>query len=179
MFAQDDWKIRNDLTLNLGLRTEIFGAFHDNLCHIGNLDPSLASAGDFPFVYPSCVKGLNLAGLTGSANDTTLKNNYSTGIGPRIGLAYDVLGRHTTTVRAGYGIYYVREDVGNVDQLSFQAPFLPVAFGGGAVGCLGSFFSANAGARLPKSQSECLTASWHSRPDFRALPLCISRLPGR
>ncbi|MGH9742857.1 MAG: TonB-dependent receptor domain-containing protein, partial [Candidatus Acidiferrum sp.] len=144
VFAQDDWKIRNDLTLNLGLRTEIFGAFHDDLCHIGNLDPSLANAGEYPFIYPSCVKGLNLAGLSGSANDTTLNNNYSTGLGPRIGLAYDVLGHHNTTIRAGYGIYYVREDVGNVDQLSFQAPFLPVAFGGGPAGCLGTFFSSDA-----------------------------------
>jgi len=146
VFAQDDWKIRNDLTLNLGLRTEIFGAFHDNLCHIGNLDPSLANQGEYPFIYPSCVMGLNLAGLSGSANDTTLNNNYSTGIGPRIGLAYDFLGHHNTTIRAGFGIYYVREDVGNVDQLSFQAPFLPVAFGGGNPGSLGNFFLTGANA---------------------------------
>jgi len=141
VFAQDDWKIRNDLTLNLGVRTEIFGAFHDNLCHIGNLNPVLANQGVYPFIYPSCVNSLNLAGLSGNANDTTLNNNYSTGIGPRIGLAYDLFGHHDTTIRAGYGIYYVREDVGNVDQLSFQAPFLPVAFGGGNPGCLGTFFS--------------------------------------
>jgi hypothetical protein len=141
IFAQDDWKVRPNLTLNLGLRSEWFGAFHDNLCHIGNLDPALANAGQFPFVYPSCVNKLNLAGLSGSANDTTYNNNYSTGLGPRIGLAYDFGGRHTTTLRAGYGIYYVREDVGTVDQLSFQTPFLPVAFGGGAPGCMGSFFS--------------------------------------
>src|SRR5580700_5970909 len=150
VFAQDDWKIRNDLTLNLGLRTEIFGAFHDNLCHIGNLDPSLANQGDYPFIYPSCVQGLNLAGLSGSANNTTLNNNYSTGLGPRIGLAYDFLGHHNTTIRAGYGIYYVREDVGNVDQLSFQAPFLPVAFGGGGPGSLGNFFLTGANA-LPQA----------------------------
>ncbi len=144
VFAQDDWKVRNDLTLNLGLRTEIFGAFHDDLCHIGNLDPNLANAGAFPFIYPSCVNSLGLSGLTGNANSTTLNNNYSTGLGPRVGLAYDVLGHHTTTVRAGFGIYYVREDVGDVDQLSFQAPFLPVAFGGGPPGCLSTFFSADA-----------------------------------
>ena len=144
IFAQDDWKIRPDLTLNLGLRTEIFGAFYDNLCHIGNIDPSLANAGQFPFLYPTCVNNLNLAGLTGAANTTTLNNNYSTGLGPRIGLAYDLFGHHTTTLRAGYGIYYVREDVGDVDQLSFQTPFLPVAFAGGPPGCLGTFFSANA-----------------------------------
>src|SRR5580704_12476031 len=118
VFAQDDWKIRPNLTLNLGLRAEIFGAFHDDLCHIANLDPSLANAGEFPFIYPSCVNKLNLAGLTGAANDTTFNNNYSTNLGPRIGLAYDLFGHHNTTIRAGYGIYYVREDVGTADQLS-------------------------------------------------------------
>jgi hypothetical protein len=140
-FAQDDWKIRNELTLNLGVRTEVFGGFYDNLCHIGNLDPTLANQGQFPFVYPSCVKSLSLAGLTGNASRTTYNNDYSTNIGPRVGLAYDLFGKHTTTIRGGFGIYYVREDVGTVDQLSFQAPFLPVAFGGGPPNCLGLFFS--------------------------------------
>jgi len=146
VFVQDDWKATHDLTLNLGLRTEFFGAFYDGLCHIGNFDTSLATAGNFPYVYPSCVNQLNLPGLSGSANNTTYHNNYSTGIGPRIGLAYDIAGHHTTTLRAGYGIYYVREDVGTVDQLSFQTPFLPVAFGGSLPGCLSTFFSANAPA---------------------------------
>src|SRR5205823_13106200 len=71
---------------------------------------------------------------------TTFTNDYTTGLGPRIGLAYDLFGRHTTTVRAGYGIYFVREDVGTADQLSFQAPFLPVAFGGGGPGSFANFF---------------------------------------
>jgi hypothetical protein len=158
VFAQDDWKIRPNLTLNLGLRTEIFGAFHDDLCHIGNLDPVLANAGKFPFIYPSCVNNLKLAGLTGNANSTTFNNNYATNIGPRVGLAYDLLGHHHTTIRAGYGIYYVREDVGTADQLSFETPFLPVAFGGGLPGCLSTYFSKNAPA-------SCLPAGATSNPN--------------
>jgi hypothetical protein len=158
VFAQDDWKMRPNLTLNLGLRAEMFGAFHDDLCHIGNLDPALANAGKFPFIYPSCVNKLNLSGLTGSANGTTFNNNYATNIGPRIGIAYDLFGHHNTTLRAGYGIYYVREDVGAADQLSFETPFLPVAFGGGLPGCLSTYFSKNAPA-------SCLPAGTTSNPN--------------
>jgi hypothetical protein len=174
-FVQDDWKIRHDLTLNLGLRTEMFGAFHDNLCHIGNLDPSLAAQGDFPFVYPSCVNKLNLAGLSGNANSTTYDNNYSTGLGPRVGLAYDVFGHHTTTIRAGFGIYYVREDVGTVDQLSFQAPFLPVAFGGSAPGCMGSIYSTTPPAGCPNPNPNGLPQAGTLDPSF--VP-CLSVFQG-
>jgi len=166
VFAQDDWKIRHDLTLNLGLRTEIFGGFHDNSCHIGNLDPALANQGQFPFIYPSCVKGLNLAGLSGNAKSTTYNNNYSTGYGPRVGLAYDLFGHHTTTIRAGFGIYYVREDVGTVDQLSFQAPFLPVAFGGSPAGCMGSIYSQTPPAGCPNPNPNGLPNAGTLDPTF-------------
>jgi hypothetical protein len=149
-FVQDDWKARPNLTLNLGLRTEVMGAFYDNLCHIGNLDVDLANAGTYPFINGGCANKLNLTGLTGSGNNTTLKNNYSTGLAPRVGFAYDLFGRHNTTIRGGYGIYFVREDVGTVDQLSFQAPYLPVAFGGGAPGSLSNFFETGINA-LPQA----------------------------
>ena len=141
VFAQEDWKARPDLTVNLGLRTEFLGAWHDNDCHIGNIESSLTKSGTFPFIYPSCVNKLGVPGLTGTAAGSTFGNSVATGLGPRIGFAWDVGGKHNTTVRAGYGIYYVREDVGAVDQLSFQAPFLPIAFAGGAAGSLTNFFS--------------------------------------
>ena len=175
VFVQDDWKAARDLTLNLGLRTEVFGAFHDGDCHIGNLDPNLASQGDFPFLYPSCVNSLNLSGLSGNSSVTTYDNNYSTGIGPRLGLAYDVFGHHTTTIRAGYGIYYVREDVGTVDQLSFQTPFLPVAFGGSPAGCMGSIYSQNPPAGCPNPNPNGLPQAGTLDPTF--VP-CLSVFQG-
>ena len=143
-FAQDDWKATHNLTLNLGLRAEINGAFYDKLCHIGNIDESLAAANEYPMIYGGCANHLGVPGLTGKGSDTTFKNAYTTGLAPRIGLAYDLGGHHTTTVRAGYGIYYVREDVGTADQLSFQAPYLPITFGALNPGCLNEFFSPNA-----------------------------------
>ena len=177
-FAQDDWKIRHDLSVNLGIRTELFGGFHDDLCHIGNLDPSLAAQGQFPFVYPSCVNRLGLAGLSGSAKSTTYNNNYSTGLGPRIGLAYDVFGHHTTTIRAGFGIYYVREDVGTVDQLSFQAPFLPVAFGASAPGCMGSIYSQTPPPGCPNPNPNGLPLAGTLDPAFVPCLAVFQGFPG-
>ena len=143
-FVQDDWKARSNLTLNLGLRTEIMGAFYDKACHIGNFDLARANSGQYPFIYGGCAKGLKVAGLTGGGNDTTVKNNYSSTIGPRVGFAWDLFNDHKTSLRGGFGMYYVREDVGTVDQLSFQAPFLPIAGLGNNAGCLSAFFSPNA-----------------------------------
>jgi len=140
-FAQDDWKASKSLTFNLGLRVEINGAFHDNLCHIGNIDETLASQNVYPMVYGGCAKSLNVPGLVGSGNDSTTRNEYSTGLAPRIGLAYNLGGSDKTVVRAGYGIYYVREDVGSVDQISFQAPFLPIVFFGSGPGGFTNFFA--------------------------------------
>jgi hypothetical protein len=127
LFAQDDFRATKSLTLNLGFRTEMLGAPYDESCRIGNAEPELANTTGQPFVYPKCVNKYNLAGLTGTQERSSLSNNYATVLEPRIGLAYDVLGHHTTSVRAGYGIYSVREDLGAVDNLSFSPPFFPIA----------------------------------------------------
>lgn len=177
-YAQDQWKLRSDFTLNYGLRTEILGAFHDNLCHIGNLDPALASKGQYPFIFGSCAKSLNIAGLNPTGSNTTYHNDYATGLAPRIGFAWDLFGRHTTSLRGGYGIYYVREDVGSVDQLSFQAPFLPVAFGGGAPGCAGSFFSANPLPGCPNPNPNALPNAGVIHPNFIPCLALFQGFPG-
>ena len=136
VFVQDDWKATPTLTLNLGLRTEFLGAWTDKNCHIGNIESDLTKSGAYPFIYPSCVNKLGVAGLSGNAAGSTFRNSVSTGWGPRIGFAYDVFGHHNMTVRGGYGIYYDREDIGAVDQLSFQSPFIPIVFFGQTKGLL-------------------------------------------
>ncbi|HXW15325.1 MAG TPA: hypothetical protein VEN79_12520, partial [Terriglobia bacterium] len=124
-FVQDDYRIRKDLTLNLGFRNEFVGAPYDLLCHTGNTDPALANVTGQPYVYPKCVDNFHLTGLSGTLNQAGLNNEYATVWEPRIGFAYDVGGHHTTSLRAGYGIYSVREDLGAVDNLAITPPAYP------------------------------------------------------
>jgi hypothetical protein len=126
VFAQDDYKATGRLTLNLGFRLELVGAPYDKLCQIANVDTTAASTGQ-PFVYGSCVSRFDIPGFTGNLNRTLLRNNYATVPEPRIGFAYDLFGNHRTVVRGGYGIYANREDIGAVDNLSFNPPFLVVS----------------------------------------------------
>ena len=91
-FVQDDWKVNTDLTLNLGLRYDIFTAPTERFDRQSNLDPatrSIQMAGD------------NAPGGRDLAN--TDKNNF----GPRIGFAYSGFKSDKTLVlRGGYGVLY-------------------------------------------------------------------------
>ena len=91
-FVQDDWKVNQDLTLNLGLRYDIFTAPTERFDRQSNFDPAtktIQMAGD------------NAPGGRDLAN--TDKNNF----GPRIGFAYSGLKEDKTLVlRGGYGILY-------------------------------------------------------------------------
>jgi len=124
-YVQDDYKVSRNFTANLGLRWDLMSAPQDALHHMANVIPGLMAQGLSPFVYPKSVGGLNIAGLTGNGSETLRSNSYSSNFGPRIGFAYDVLGKHTTSVRGGYAIYYERESLGIAEQLGGQAPFTP------------------------------------------------------
>ncbi len=143
-FGQDDFRITQTLTLNLGLRVEWVGAAYDDLCHLGNTVLDNANTIGQPFVFPTCVSKYGFQGFSGTENSAALGNEYATVPEPRIGFAYDFAGKHNTVIRGGYGIYSVREDIGAVDNLSFTAPFYPLsggpstplAAGGLGMGCL-------------------------------------------
>ena len=143
-FAQDDYRVSKTLTLNLGFRNEFNGAPYDTLCHTGNTIPSLANTTGQPYVYPKCVNKFGLSGITGTLNQAGLGNEYATVWEPRIGFAYDVGGRHTTSLRGGYGIYSVREDLGAADNLAITPPTYPflVGFDPGA-GTLANLFASS------------------------------------
>ncbi|HEX8180524.1 MAG TPA: TonB-dependent receptor [Pyrinomonadaceae bacterium] len=91
-FVQDDWKARSDLTLNLGLRYDIFTAPTERFNQQANFEPAtrtLVLAGE------NAPGGRDLA--------FTDKNNF----GPRIGFAYSGFRSDKKLVlRGGYGILY-------------------------------------------------------------------------
>jgi hypothetical protein len=153
-FAQDDFRVRPDLTVNLGVRNEFIGAPYDLLCHTGNTNPDLAITTGQPYVWPKCVDKFGLSGVTGTLNQAGLNNEYATVFEPRIGFAYDLGGHHTTSIRGGYGIYSVREDLGAADNLAISPPaypfgvdVLPAVFGtcAATASCLANLFTANTG----------------------------------
>lgn len=98
-FAQDDWKVTPRLTLNLGIRYDIYTNPIENKNQLSNFDLATGQ--------------LLLAGVDGNSRSlvATDKNNF----GPRIGFAYDLFGQGKTILRGGFGIFYFldRGGIGN------------------------------------------------------------------
>jgi Carboxypeptidase regulatory-like domain/TonB dependent receptor len=107
-YFQADWKARRNLTLNMGLRYEIFGAPYEKYNRVA--EPDLAAA-------PNAV--LLFAGVNGVPRGFyhAQKDNVS----PRIGLAY--LLNQKTVARAAYGIFFLAPQMINPFVMSSQPPF--------------------------------------------------------
>jgi len=115
LFAQDEWRLRGNLTLNLGVRYEYVSPYTEANNRIVNLDVAPAGAAVLP-VQPG------QAGLNGSRFPGTLLNPDRNNFAPRLGIAWKARGK--TVIRAGYGINYSTSAYqGIVQQLAFQPPF--------------------------------------------------------
>lgn len=107
---QDDWKITNKLTLNLGLRYEISYPKEESNHQNTNFNPSIPNPG-----AGNLLGALEFAGDgPGRSGKKRFQDTRYNGFGPRIGLAYQLTS--STVLRAGSAIYYqaMRED-GNAD----------------------------------------------------------------
>jgi hypothetical protein len=108
LFANDNWKVRSNLTVTLGLRWDFDGPLSEKYGRLTGFDPSLYSydaTTDTITGSGLVIAGNNKTAGTPGASDTLMKN-HQYGFAPRIGMAWSPLKK--ITLRAGYGIYYDR-----------------------------------------------------------------------
>ncbi|MBC7899605.1 MAG: TonB-dependent receptor [Saprospiraceae bacterium] len=142
-YISDDWKINRRLSLNLGLRYELFMWPTEKDGRIGNFDlepflPCFAATGssnalcDNPtpgFIVPSNVNTTGNAVVDGAIAATQLVSNKHTlngqdynNFAPRIGLAYAV--NDKLVFRGGYGLFYDRPSAAFINTVFSNYPFL-------------------------------------------------------
>jgi outer membrane receptor protein involved in Fe transport len=129
-FAQDDWTVTPNLTLNLGMRYSVILQPTDTDNVLTNFDPDAfdpnrayqidASNNRVPGTGDP-LNGIVIAGVNSPYGDRITRTD-KTNFGPRAGFAWDVAGDGMTAVRGGYGLYYDRTLVGIALQNAFVNP---------------------------------------------------------
>ncbi len=119
-YAQDDWKVTRKLTVNYGLRYDIFVPRYEKLNNLSSFDPTLPNpgAGNRLGALAFLGDGPNRNGRKSFAN-----TDYKA-FGPRLGLAYLLSAK--TVLRSGYGIYYAAGNAaaGQRDSLNMSNGFI-------------------------------------------------------
>jgi outer membrane receptor protein involved in Fe transport len=99
-YIQDDYKVSRRLTLNLGLRWNIWSTFSEVNNVMSFFNPTLANpaAGNLPGALEFAGNG------TDSCHCSTPIKQHNVNPGPRVGLAYQL--GEKTVVRASYSVFY-------------------------------------------------------------------------
>ena len=117
LFVQDDYKVKPNLTINLGLRYTATTGFTEIHNSIGGFDPNI------PLVYPcpsTQFTDCSFSGQLGSMwfggqdNRNSLQKPIYNIFLPRVGFAWQIL--PNTVVRGGFGMYsynFSQDDYGN------------------------------------------------------------------
>ncbi len=126
-YAQDDWRLRSNLTLNLGLRYETVTVIKDaqgkitSLLNIADAAPQCGVTFTSPFAPGDQQLPGSVCGSVGPYYHNPTLRNFE----PRIGFAWDPFRNGKTSVRGGFGIYDVLPLPGYFLVLQAQAaPFM-------------------------------------------------------
>lgn len=119
-YAQDDWKIRPNLTFNLGLRYEYFSS-PSQRGPMSNFELNGAVPG-------FTTSSQTFLGLTGVADSTGVPGNLvhadKNGFGPRFGFAYTPGWLRDFVIRGGYGIFFSPEVTNSYTNLTLNPPII-------------------------------------------------------
>jgi hypothetical protein len=127
-FIQDDVRLSQRLTVNAGLRYEIFGPPVEIHGLLPSFDPGIA-AGQVPatgslsgFTLPANYPGAIPTGVTQTSTAGLWSTDYHA-ISPRLGFALRLTQKPTIVLRGGYGIYYDHPSGGFAESQAGQQPF--------------------------------------------------------
>jgi hypothetical protein len=135
-FVQDDWKVTDKLTLNLGVRWDYFTPTGEKYGAQANFVPATPFSGaeyiiptnrqNNPPMSASFLQTLQQDGIklvySNAYGGSGLSNVQSTNFAPRFGFAYRATSH--LVVRGGYGIFYgAFENRGGYPSLGYNYPF--------------------------------------------------------
>ena len=128
-FAQDDVKLTPHMTVNLGLRYEIFGAPTETNGRLTNFDANTASIGPVPvagtfsgFTVASNFLGTVPAGVAQTSYAGYYKTPYGD-VSPRFGFVWQMTEKPVLVLRGGFGVYFDRHSGNLAEATLAQPPF--------------------------------------------------------
>jgi len=145
IYAHDNWRVSDRLTLNLGLRWEGMPHTYEVDNNVANFYPNLYNPANAPRYVtgtsnldptgpgfatvsgvqlssvPFYLNGIGIAGRNGIP--ASLVQNHWNDWGPRVGFSWDVTGKGKTVIRGGFGRTYERVQGNDVYGMTANVPF--------------------------------------------------------